>query len=89
MDFFDRMYTLRFSKLGTRVVNILLVVIICFNLVNLYFVFDLYSYHEIIKYLPDNSLKSQIPRKLAIPLYLNTLANILLLFICLMSRLSR
>lgn len=89
MSLFDRFYTEPYVKLGNRLLNIILVAVICCNLVNLYFVFDLYGYHEIIKYLPDNSMKSQSPRNLAIPLYLNSLANMLLLFICLMARLSR
>ncbi|RNL90108.1 hypothetical protein ED312_06700 [Sinomicrobium pectinilyticum] len=70
-----------------KLVIALLVLLICLNLTGLYFIYELYTYDEILAYMPDNSIRSDSPRSLAILLYITILTNILYIYINLMARL--
>lgn len=74
-------------QLRYKLAIILLVLLIGLNLTSLYFIYVLYTYDEILAYMPDNSIRSDSPRNLAILLYITVLTNILYVYTHLMVRL--
>lgn len=83
MNWVDQMLTLY----EREIVIILSVLLIAFNVANLYFIVDLFSYDEIIGYLTNGEIKSDSPRTMAYLLFGNGIFNLLFVMVSLMSRL--
>ncbi|MGS2763810.1 hypothetical protein [Sinomicrobium sp. M5D2P9] len=89
MSLFDRFYTEPYIKLGNRLLNVLIVLLMAFNVVLALLAFKVHSYLMVVAHLFDGGTEIHGTRGPAILLYLIALANILMLFIHLMARIYR
>lgn len=68
---------------------ILSILLIAFNLVNLYFIIDLLGYDGIVVYGTDEGLKYSDPYRFMYVLIISTMFNLIFVFAALYSRLSK
>lgn len=68
---------------------ILSILLIAFNLVNLYFIIDLLSYDGIVVYRTEEGLKYFDPYKFMYVLIIGTMLNLIFVFVTLYSRLTK
>ncbi len=78
--------TPKWSRMKTR--NFFYVLLIVFNLICLYFIFELFSYDQIMYFLQDGGDKLITPRNLALIFFSNCMANLLLIVVALMPNLN-
>ncbi|WP_268223875.1 hypothetical protein [Sinomicrobium oceani] len=89
MEFFDRLMVKYFWKFGTRLFNVLIVVLLVFNGILALLAYKVHSYLLVVAYLFDGGTEIHGTTGPAILLYLTALANIFVLAMHLMARIFR
>ncbi len=85
MNWFD--YLLGYYE--REIAIILSILLIAFNLVNLYFIIELLGYDGMVVYRTDEGLKYSDPYRLMYELIIATMFNLIFVFVALYSRLTK